>query len=33
MRELKAFEMMLLDTDIITNSIFEVDCLDKDIKD
>lgn len=33
MRELKAFEMMLLDTDIITNSIFEVDCLGKDIKD
>ena len=26
MRELKAFEMMLLDTDVITNNIIEVDC-------
>ena len=26
MRELKAFEMMLLDTDVITDNIFEVDC-------
>ena len=25
MRELKAFEMMLLDTDVITNNIIEVD--------
>ena len=26
MRELKAFEMMLLDTDVITDNIIEVDC-------
>lgn len=33
MRELKAFEMMLLDTDVITNNIVEIDCFGKDIKD
>ena len=33
MRELKAFEMMLLDTDVITDNIVEVDCLGKPIKD
>lgn len=33
MRELKAFEMMLLDTDVITSSIIKVDCFGKDIKD
>lgn len=33
MRELKAFEMMLLDTDVITSNIIEVDCFGKDIKD
>ena len=26
MRELQAFEMMLLDTDVITDNIIEVDC-------
>ena len=31
MKELKAFETMLLDTDIITNNIIEVDCLGKEI--
>lgn len=31
MRELKAFEMMLLDTDVIANSIVEVDCIGKEI--
>ena len=29
MRELKAFEMMLLDTDVITDNIIEVDCEGK----
>ena len=33
MRELKAFEMMLLDTDVITSNIIKVDCFGKDIKD
>jgi hypothetical protein len=33
MREWKAFEMMLLDTDQITDSIIEVDCMGKPIKD
>ena len=33
MRELKAFEMMLLDTDVITNNIVVVDCFGKPIKD
>ena len=31
MKELKAFETMLLDTDIITDNIIEVDCLGKEI--
>lgn len=30
MRELKAFEMMLLDTDVITDNIIEVDCMGRD---
>lgn len=33
MRELKAFEMMLLDTNVITDSIIEVDCMGKSLKD
>lgn len=33
MRELKAFEMMLLDTNVITDNIVVVDCLGKPIKD
>ena len=33
MREWKAFEMMLLDTDVITGSIIEVDCMGKPLKD
>ena len=32
MRELKAFEMMLLDTDVITDNIVVVDCMGKEIK-
>ena len=32
MREWKAFEMMLLDTDNITDSIIEVDCFRNPIK-
>lgn len=32
MRELKAFEMMLLDTDVITDNIIEVDCMGKSIR-
>lgn len=32
MREWKAFEMMLLDTDEITDGIIEVDCVGKPIK-
>lgn len=32
MRELKAFEMMLLDTDVITENIVVVDCMGKEIK-
>lgn len=32
MREWKAFEMMLLDTDVITDGIIEVDCVGKPIK-
>ena len=33
MRELKAFEMMLLDTNVITDNIVVVDCFGKPIKD
>lgn len=33
MRELKAFETMLFDTDVITDNIVEVDDLGKPIKD
>ena len=33
MNELKAFETMLLDTDVITDNIVEVDCMGKPIKD
>lgn len=33
MTELKAFETMLLDTDVITDNIIEVDCMGKEIKD
>jgi hypothetical protein len=33
MRELKAFEAMLFDTDVITDNIVEVDGLGKPIKD
>lgn len=33
MKELKAFEAMLFDTDVITNNIIEVDCFGKPIKD
>lgn len=33
MKELKAFETMLFDTDVITDSIIEVDCMGKEIKD
>ncbi len=32
MKELQAFETMLLDTDVITDSIIEVDCVGKPIK-
>lgn len=32
MKELKAFETMLLDTDVITDNIIEVDCMGKPIK-
>ena len=32
MREWKAFETMLLDTDTITDSIIEVDCMGEPIK-
>ena len=32
MREWKAFEMMLLDTDVITDGIIKVDCMGKEIK-
>lgn len=33
MKELRAFETMLLDTDVITDNIIEVDCFGKPIKD
>lgn len=33
MGELKAFEMMLFDTDVITDNIVVVDCFGKPIKD
>lgn len=33
MRELKSFETMLLDTDVITNNIIVVDCMGNEIKD
>ena len=33
MNELKAFETMLLDTDVITDNIIEVDCMGKELKD
>jgi hypothetical protein len=33
MREWKAFEMMLFDSDVITDNICEVDCMGKPIKD
>ena len=33
MRELKAFEMMLFDTDVITDGIIEIDCMGKPLKD
>ena len=32
MKELNAFETMLLDTDVITDGIIEVDCMGKPIK-
>lgn len=32
MKELKALETMILDTDIITGNIIEVDCMGKPIK-
>ena len=32
MKELNAFEAMLLDTDVITDNIVEVDCMGKPIK-
>ena len=32
MKELKAFEEMLLNTDVITNNIIEVDCVGKPVK-
>ena len=32
MKELKAFETMLLDTDVITGNIIDVDCMGKPIK-
>lgn len=32
MEELKAFETMLLDTDVVTDNIIEVDCLGRPIK-
>ena len=32
MREWKAFEIMLLDTDMITDSIIEIDCMGEPIK-
>ena len=32
MKELRAFETMLLDTDVITDNIIEVDCMGKQIK-
>lgn len=32
MKELRAFETMLLDTDVITDNIIEVDCVGKPIK-
>lgn len=31
MKELKAFEMMLLDTDVVIDNIIEVDCMGKPI--
>lgn len=33
MNELKSFETMLLDTDIITDNIIVVDCMGNEIKD
>lgn len=33
MKELRAFETMLLDTNVITDNIIEVDCFGKPIKD
>ena len=33
MKELKTFEAMLLDTDVITDNIIAVDCMGKEIKD
>ena len=33
MEELRAFETMLFDTDVITDNIIEVDCMGKPIKD
>ena len=33
MKELRAFETMLLDTDVITDNIVVVDCMGKPIKD
>lgn len=32
MKELRAFEIMLLDTDVITDNIIEVDCMGKELK-
>ena len=32
MREWKAFEMMLFDTNVITGNIIEVDCMGKELK-
>lgn len=33
MREWKAFEIMLLDTDMITDGIIEIDCMGEPLKD
>lgn len=33
MKELRAFETMLFDTDVITDNIIEVDCMGKPIND
>lgn len=33
MKELRAFEIMLFDTDVITDNIIEIDCMGREIKD